>query len=101
LLDPILDIVSALRKVSTKSDQAHIDMRTSSTSACLLLQDGSLSEELDLSEAQEDQAEDRLGVLGGSEAGIGAELVRRRPQAVLQRLGASVFLRRRYPLHES
>ena len=64
-----------------------------------VFQGGTASEEADLGEAQEDEAEDGLGVLRRGEAGVRAELVRRVPQAVFQRLGARVLLGGCDPVH--
>jgi ORF6N domain len=48
---------------------------------------------------QEDEAEDRPRVFAGLEAGVGAELVRRFPQALLQPVIRVVFLGRCDPAH--
>ena len=58
-----------------------------------------LRSEAYLSKAQEDQAKDRAGVLLRLEAGIGAELIGRVPQALFERSGGSVFLGRGDPVH--
>ena len=55
----------------------------------------------DLGKAQEDQAEDRAGVLLRLEAGVGAELVCRVPQALFQRTRGGILFARRNPMHET
>ena len=47
--------------------------------------------EADFSKAQEDEAKDGLGVLGGAQAAVGAELVGGSPEALFQRVGGGVF----------
>ncbi len=64
------------------------------------LQCRALLAEPDFSEAQEDQAEDRLGVLRGAQAAIGAKLVGGGPEAFFQRVSGGVLLRWRDPDHE-
>ncbi len=56
-----------------------------------LFQLGALRGEADFGEAQEDEAEDGLGVLRGGEARVGAELVGGIPKAFFQRRGAVSF----------
>jgi hypothetical protein len=56
----------------------------------MLLQHGPLREKANLGKPQEDQTENRLRILCRGQAGVGAELICRRPQAALQRLGAGV-----------
>ena len=50
-----------------------IDAGATTSSGRLLLQHRPLREEPNLGEAQEDQAENRLRVLGGRQAGVGAD----------------------------
>ena len=77
-----------------------IDARASAAAAGFLLQHRVLREKPDLGEAQEDQAEDRLRVLSRREAGVRAQLVCGRPEAILQRLRAGVLFSRGNPLHQ-
>lgn len=51
---------------------------------------GALFGEADFGEAEEDEAEDGLGVLRSAQATIGAELVGSSPKAFLQRVGDGV-----------
>ena len=66
-----------------------------------LFQLGALLREPHFGEPQENQAEDGLGILGGTEAGIGTELVSGIPQPFLQCIRIGIFFRRGDPLHRS
>ena len=55
--------------------------------------------ELWFDEAEEDEAEDGLGVLGGGETGVGAELVGGGLEASFEGGGGGVVFRRGDPLH--
>ena len=49
--------------------------------------------------AQEDEAQDRCGILRGVETGVGAELIGRRPQAIFKRGVGGVFFGGGDPVH--
>ena len=65
------------------------------------IQLGALCGKADFGKAQEDEAEDRLGVLRGGEAGVGAELVGGVPKTFFQRAVGGVFFRWSDPVHGS
>ena len=61
---------------------------------------GALLGESDFGEAQEDEAEDGLGVLRSAQAAVGAELVGSGPEALFQRVGGGVLFGWSGPVHE-
>ncbi len=66
---------------------------------CGLFQRRSPFGEASVGEAQEDEAEDRGGVLRRGQAAIGTKLVRGGPQAIFQCVGGDVFFGGGDPLH--
>jgi hypothetical protein len=74
---------------------------TATSGGCpYLLQLDALGGEADFCEAQEDQAEDRRGILLGLEPGVGTELVSGIPEPFFERRGGSVFSARCNPAHK-
>ena len=57
--------------------------------------------EADFGKAEEDEPQDRLGVLGGAQAAVGPELVGSSPKTLFQGISGEVFFRRCDPLHSA
>lgn len=82
-----------------------VEARTSSgrvalpTTGRLFFEDGAAFGEANIGKAEEDEPQNRSGILGGGEAGIGAELVSGFPQAFFESVGGGVFFRWSDPLH--
>jgi hypothetical protein len=76
-----------------------VESRTTTGTCTLLFESSSPDAESGLGEAQEDQAEYRLGILRRTEARIRAELVCRVPEMPFESVGSRVFLRWSDPAH--